>query len=87
MKIKETLDIWSNLSHLLQDKLGEISRFYRQELSISVTDEGWLIRIFSCIDSHDDPETQQKINILIPKDNQKAVKITTSEKRIEFESK
>ena len=47
------------------------SRYYGQELSVQATDEGWLIKVFSCY-SDGCPEG---IEILIPKDRLQPAKI------------
>lgn len=44
--------------------LSKSTRFYGQELNVRATEEGWLIKVFSCYDSHDESSVQ----ILIPKD-------------------
>lgn len=44
--------------------LTKSARFGGQELTVRATDEGWLIKVFSCYDNHDNCSVQ----ILIPKD-------------------
>lgn len=62
-------------SHSVTDELlqalGFSTRFHMQELTLMVTDDGWLIQVFSA-DSGLDPG---KIEILIPKDYTKPVKV------------
>lgn len=49
--------------------LSRSARWSGQELSIEPTEEGWLIKVFSCYDSVDG------IEILIPKDHKLPAKI------------
>ena len=62
-------------SHSVTDELlqalGFSARFHMQELTMMATDDGWLIQIFSA-DSGLDPG---KIEIIIPKDHTKPVKV------------
>ena len=51
--------------------LSKSSRFGGQELSVWATEEGWLIKVFSCYDFHEDFSVQ----IMIPKDRMKPAQI------------
>lgn len=51
--------------------LGQAARFYRQELSVEVTEDGWLLRLFSCdVECYGD-----EVVILIPKDGREPVEV------------
>lgn len=44
--------------------LSKSARFGGQEMTVRATEEGWLIKVFSCYESHDNCSVQ----IMIPKD-------------------
>lgn len=46
--------------------LSKSARFSGQEIAVRATEEGWLIKVFSCYDCHD-----TSVQIMIPKDYMK----------------
>lgn len=52
-------------------ELGETARWHGQELSLQPTEEGWLIKVFSCFSE----DGVTGIEILIPKDHREPTKI------------
>ena len=61
-------------TRVTEDNLGELGRTARwngQELSIEASDEGWVLKVFSCYSEGDGTE----IKILIPKDWREPVKV------------
>lgn len=51
--------------------LGRAERFYNQELSLEVTEQGWLIKILTCsVEQYGD-----SVEILIPKDHREPCQI------------
>ena len=51
--------------------LSKSARWGGQELNVRATEEGWLIKVFSCYELMD----EYSIQILIPKDSSKPAKI------------
>lgn len=82
---QHTVNLWECLGSLHEQGLPASSqvtdgllqalsygpRYHMQELTLSVVDEGWLIKVFSA-DSQADPG---RVEILIPRDHTKPVKI------------
>lgn len=52
-------------------ELSRSARFSGQELSLQATEQGWVLKVFSC----DSDRVQDEIEILIPKDGIIPVKI------------
>lgn len=59
--------------------LNKTARYHGQEFDLTVTDEGWEIRIFSCTGGEDLCDETDLVKLVIPKDRSKAIRVITKE--------
>ena len=65
--------------HKVKYNLNGAARWYGQEFDLKITDEGWEIRVFSCMGGEDLCSEIDLVKLVIPKDKSKAIRVITKE--------